>query len=283
MAMRKPGTYAPLSANYADDEAIMAAGEDAELLYIRMLAYAARTPLTEGWISDAVLTTRIGILPRMTGNGAGIEPGTDAGSRARKLCEVGLIASEGTGHRIVSWLRWNKSASEMRRESTRDRERKANPVTSDDDGTNTGNDAGTATGNDAGIPDAVAQAEQKQNRSNTEQNQTTDTAPAAPSKTSDFDAFWSLYPKKVGGKIDAHKAFTKAVKAAGLDVVMAGLTRYANDRNLPDRQFIPNPCTWLNGGRWDDGPCDPRTGTLTTTPRTGSSIWDRKPPVRSAS
>ena len=105
-------------------------------------------------------------------------------------------------------------------------------------------------------------------------------ASATPSP-SDFDAFWSLYPKKVGGKIDAHKAFTKAVKAAGLDVVMAGLTRYANDINLPDRQFIPNPCTWLNGGRWDDGPCDPRTGSSDTTPRAGSTIWDRT--VRSAS
>ena len=279
MAMRKPGTYAPLSANYADDEAIMAAGEDAELLYLRMLAYAARTPLTEGWISDAVLTTRIGIIPRMTGNGTGIEPGTDAGSRAQKLCDVGLITHEGTGHRIVSWLRWNKSAAEMRRESTRDRERKANPVTSDDDGTDTGNDAGshagTATGNDAGLPDAVARAEQKQN-TDQKQNQTTR---SATSSLADFDAFWGIYPKKAGGTVDAHKAFVKAVSLASLDVVLAGAKRYAADPNLPDRQFIPNPATWLNQGRWDDDPCAPAAGN--TTPRAGSTIWDRT--VRSAS
>ena len=106
-------------------------------------------------------------------------------------------------------------------------------------------------------------------------------ASAAPSSTR-FDTFWELYPSKVG-KVAAHKAFVKAVKLAGLDAVLAGVHRYANDRNLPDRQFIPNPATWLNQGRWDDAPCAPRTDRPDTTPRTGSSIWDRKPPVRSAS
>jgi len=100
--------------------------------------------------------------------------------------------------------------------------------------------------------------------------------------TAMFDAFWALYPSKVG-RSAAYKSFVKAVKGAGIDVVMAGATRYANDRNLPDRQFIPNPATWLNQGRWADDPCPRRTDRPDTTPRTGSSIWDRKPPVRSAS
>lgn len=145
MAMRKPGPYAPLSAYYADDEAIMAAGEDAELLYIRMLAYAARTPTTEGWISDAVVTSRLGILPRSD------EAGTDAGSRAGKLAESGLIIREGTGWRIRSWLRWNRSAEEMGRERVRDRNRK----TSTNDGTDAGNGAGTG----AGVPHLLPTAE----------------------------------------------------------------------------------------------------------------------------
>jgi hypothetical protein len=34
--------------------------------------------------------------------------------------------------------------------------------------------------------------------------------------------------------------------------------RYAADPNLPDKQFIPLPATWLNGDRWDDDPCPPR-------------------------
>lgn len=150
MAMRKPGAYAPLYANYADDERIMEVGEDAELMYVRMLAYAARTPRTEGWISDRVVMSRLGILPRPAtgtatgndaGNDAGTEPGTDAGSRAGRLCDVGLILREGDGYRIASWLKWNRSVEEMERESARDSGRKKR-ATSANDGTDAGNDAG---------------------------------------------------------------------------------------------------------------------------------------------
>lgn len=128
MAMKRPGPYVGLSANYADDEKIMQAGEDAELLYIRMLAYAARTPLTEGWISDSVLQSRLGILPRTaydnSGKVTGNVTGTDALSRAEKLLEVGLITRQDSGWHINSWLRWNRSIEEMGKERTQDRSRK---------------------------------------------------------------------------------------------------------------------------------------------------------------
>lgn len=150
MAMRKPGVYVALSAHYADDEKIMAAGEDAELLYVRMLAYCARTPMTEGWISDAVVMSRLGILPRPD------EAGTDAGSRAGKLVDVGLIRREGRGYRIISWLRWNRSIEEMGRERTRDRNRKTSGNDGKDAGNATGNDAGT----DQGIPHDFRMADQ---------------------------------------------------------------------------------------------------------------------------
>ena len=150
MAMRKPGVYVALSAHYADDEKIMAAGEDAELLYVRMLAYCARTPMTEGWISDAVVMSRLGILPRPG------ETGTDAGSRAGKLLDVGLIRREGNGYRIISWLRWNRSIEEMGRERTRDRNRK----TSGNDGNGTGTDAGNGAGTDEGVPHEFRMADQ---------------------------------------------------------------------------------------------------------------------------
>jgi len=154
MAMRKPGAYAPLYANYADDERIMEVGEDAELMYVRMLAYAARTPRTEGWISDRVVMSRLGILPRQSGNGAGIDAGTDAGSRAGLLCDVGLIERDGDGYRITSWLKWNRSVEEMDREARRDSTRKKS-VTSENDG----NGAGSRAGNDAGLPHQIPPAE----------------------------------------------------------------------------------------------------------------------------
>lgn len=72
-----------------------------------------------------------------------------------------------------------------------------------------------------------------------------------------FDEFWSNYPRKVG-KDDARKAYMRALKRASADEVLAGTVRLANDPNLPtDRQFIPHPATWLNGGRWDDEPLPP--------------------------
>ena len=159
MAMRKPGAYAPLYANYADDERIMEVGEDAELMYVRMLAYAARTPRTEGWISDRVVMSRLGILPRPAtgngaGNGAGNEPGTDAGSRAGRLCDVGLIVREGDGYRIASWLKWNRSVEEMERESARDSGRKKRATSA-----NGGTGAGTDAGNDAGLPHPIPLAD----------------------------------------------------------------------------------------------------------------------------
>ena len=73
-----------------------------------------------------------------------------------------------------------------------------------------------------------------------------------------FERFYRTYPKKVG-KQDAMRAFRKAVKVAGgVEVVLAGVDRYAADPNLPPKQFIPNPSTWLNRGSWDDEPLPER-------------------------
>lgn len=69
----------------------------------------------------------------------------------------------------------------------------------------------------------------------------------------DFDHFWNLYPRKVG-KETARVAWAKALEKASVDEVVAGVFRFANDPNLPDKVFIPHPATWLNQGRWDDEP-----------------------------
>lgn len=69
-----------------------------------------------------------------------------------------------------------------------------------------------------------------------------------------FDQFWSAYPKKVG-KDAALKAFVKRKPDGGLLAAM--LSTLAVQVNSPqwvkdDGQFIPNPATWLNQGRWQD-------------------------------
>ena len=120
MARKRPSPYVPLSVYYADDEAIMNVGEDAELMFLRMLAYAGRTPTTEGYVSRRVCLTRLGIAERPE-----VGPESSPESRLERLTDSGLIASEGDGYRLVSWLRWNRSAEEMGREREQDRNRKA--------------------------------------------------------------------------------------------------------------------------------------------------------------
>lgn len=247
MAMRKPGPYAPLSAHYADDERIMEAGEDAELLYVRMLAYAARTPTTEGWISDAVIQSRLGIIPRY--DGSGMVPGTDAGSRAGKLRETGLITRDGNGYRITSWLRWNKSAAEMGKERDRDRKRKK-PTTSKDDG----NDAGSRAGTDTGVPAfSVGQKQNTETETETDQKQSTRKRETYPDG---FEQFWAVYPKNAD-KRTAFKAWERAVKRADEFTVKAGAEAYRDDPNRDDR-FTKNAATWLNADAWDNAPLIPR-------------------------
>jgi hypothetical protein len=75
--------------------------------------------------------------------------------------------------------------------------------------------------------------------------------------TDDFDLFWSDYPRKVA-KEGARKAFAKAAKIASVETILAGVRRFAADPNLPEKQFIPHPATWLNRGSWDDEPLPDR-------------------------
>lgn len=123
MATKRPGAYVPLSVHYADDEAIMEAGEDAELMFVRMMAYAGRTPNTEGYVSRRVCLTRLGIAERPE-----MGPETAPEKRLERLLEVGLIQARDGGYQLVSWLRWNRSVEEMGRERDKDRQRKT-PVT----------------------------------------------------------------------------------------------------------------------------------------------------------
>lgn len=113
--VRRNGSFAPLSANYYDDDAIIAAGERAEVLFTRSMAFAARKP-ADGFISDHQLSTF-----RLTGVQA----------RARKLCEVGLwerveedLLGGGAGYRIRSWLKWNRSKAEIEAQQQKDSARK---------------------------------------------------------------------------------------------------------------------------------------------------------------
>ena len=74
-----------------------------------------------------------------------------------------------------------------------------------------------------------------------------------------FEEFYKLYPRK-REPIAAKKAFLKAYDIYGEDV-MRGVRRLANDPNLPPKQYIPYPASWLNAGGWADEPYPARERT----------------------
>lgn len=98
--MRKSLLYVPLDVNYDDDPKVIAAGEKAELLFIRGLVLAKRT-LSDGFVSDLQLP-RLGL--------------SSVKQRAAKLVEVGLWErdDEAGGWWIVAWDKHNKSAAEVK-------------------------------------------------------------------------------------------------------------------------------------------------------------------------
>ena len=84
----------------------------------------------------------------------------------------------------------------------------------------------------------------------------TPTTPRSP-RSPGFEDFYAAYPRKVG-RTAAEKAFEKALDSAPSEVIIEAARKLASDPNLPEKQFIPHPATWLNRGGWDDEPLPPR-------------------------
>jgi hypothetical protein len=118
--VRRNGSYAPLSAHYYKDDALAAAGEKAELLYVRGLAFCADV-LSDGFISD----TQLGRFP-----GVGMR---DAKARADVLASTKTADGDTLWRRdderggwwVSAWGKWNRSAEEIAEKQKQDAERKA--------------------------------------------------------------------------------------------------------------------------------------------------------------
>lgn len=74
--------------------------------------------------------------------------------------------------------------------------------------------------------------------------------PKAP-QGEDFEVFWSAYPKKVG-KQAAKKAFEKVSVPVESLVTAIKRQECSPQWSKDNGQYIPNPATWLNQGRWED-------------------------------
>ena len=98
--IKRPGRYAALAGGYYDDPAIIAAGPDAELLYIRMISWCAMHPETDGVIPSEVALHRLGFA--------------NAFERLEVLKDNDLITVDDTVIAITSWTRWNGSWSDIK-------------------------------------------------------------------------------------------------------------------------------------------------------------------------
>lgn len=126
--MKMPGPYVPLDVNYARDRAIAAAGEEAELLYLRALAYCKGT-FSEGFVPDHEVDEIAKRLKRVP-------------QRIAALVREELWSVTDGGWLIRNWNRWNESSEEVqakrereaerqRRKRERDKERTDSNVTAD--------------------------------------------------------------------------------------------------------------------------------------------------------
>lgn len=75
--------------------------------------------------------------------------------------------------------------------------------------------------------------------------------PPIPPRGDDFEVFWSAYPKKVG-KQAAKKAFEKVNVPVESLVTAIKRQECSPQWSKDGGQYIPNPATWLNQGRWED-------------------------------
>jgi hypothetical protein len=104
-----PGPFVPLDVNYPSDRAIAAAGEAAELLYVRGIAYA-KARQTGGFIPDYDIDEVAKRLKKVP-------------ERIEKLVTEGLWLKGEGGWHIRGWDRWNESSEELQAKRERDAER----------------------------------------------------------------------------------------------------------------------------------------------------------------
>ena len=92
-------------------------------------------------------------------------------------------------------------------------------------------------------------------------------------KPNQFEAFWDVYPKKVG-KGAAQKAFEK-VRVPVADLISAVERQKTSEQwRKEGGKYIPNPATWLNQGRWEDEL--PTAGAQKVANSSSDLSWMRK-------
>jgi hypothetical protein len=244
MPRHTPGNYVPLDVNYARDRAIRMAGPDAELLYIRSLAYA-KGAQSNGMVPDFDLeVVSIGLR--------------NVKKSVAALVNVGLWTQQEDGWFISSWWKWNNSvqAEDAFVENQSDKGKQGNHqrwhvgrnVTDPDciwcHRSDRNSDGGSDSSGDR-TPESPIR-EGKENKGNGDRAKALET---------EFETWYFTYPKKVGrpAALTKYKAARKKTTA---DVLLSG-ARVMAAAYQGDKTYCPNPATWLHQERWNDEPTAP--------------------------
>jgi hypothetical protein len=173
-----------------------------------------------------------------------------SGKSRKEVLSIGFVVETENGYEMHDYLEHQESAEDV--ENRRNKRAAAGSL------------GGKAKAQNLASAIASASPEPQQTVSNVVADKDVDRdkkektpSPASPSML--FDQFWDWYPRKVG-KPDAVKAYEKAVKKHGEQVIIAGVERLRLDPNLPEKNFIPHPATWLNREGWNDEPFPARNG-----------------------
>lgn len=238
--------HVPLWVDYGDDDKIIDAGEKAELLFIRGLCFMKRNK-TDGFISDRQLA-RI-MLP-------------GAKARAARLVEVGLWERVTDGYYCPSFLKRNKSRSEID-ETSEHRTAAALAANHRRWHSETRSDS-------CPLCDPLCDPESDRSTESSSQSQVkseTMTDGLIPFEA-EFNALWAHYPNKLA-RLDALKAY-QARRRAGVpaeefmtalghfvpamsertrDKIMHGSTFFGPNERWKD--YLAPVATSSNGNAWD--------------------------------
>jgi len=243
-------TWVKLDDGFCDHPKVLAAGPAAGWLYVAGLCYAGRF-LTDGFIPSGV-ERKLTDLPR-------------PGVLVAKLLDVGLWEEVDGGWWIHDFDRFQRTKAQVDGTRKKGAERQAKLR-------NERRNGATNAVTNGGVTRPEAEAERDTEEARAKAPSALVAVPSAPAVPQseyhpEFEAWWSVYPRKVGKKA-AQTAWLKAKRRTSADDLLAAATAHAAAwaANGTDPQFIPHPATWLNEGRYDDPPPAP-TGPTTKVDR----------------
>ena len=222
------GSYAPLGATYYRDDAILEAGEAAELMFVRCLAFCADAS-SDGFITERQILMVVGM---------GL---ADVPARVATLVDVGVLEKMVGGYLVRSWLKWNRSSAQIGRHLKHDRARKA---------------AARALENEfqtesARNPDGIRADSQNAGQVVRLPSTTQHYITTLPDESGDFETFYGLYPKRINKKAAKGRWIT-ATKTTEPAVIIAALKAQLPGMAKTEPQYVPAPDVWLNKGKWAD-------------------------------